>query len=109
MTDADIRSENNFTGKEVRKLYHGDKLIGVVRNLELDWPNIIGKIELAPAAEEYKQTWAYFVEHGGIVDDPPFAMPENIFDDWFVEDEEGTRKPTELPAVHADGLVWFTV
>lgn len=104
-----FRPMQQFSGTEVRKLYHGDKLIGVIRNLDMDWPNMIGSIELTQEAEPYKPAWEYFIEQGGVVDDVPFPVPDGLLDDWFVEDENGNRSETDLPAVYPDGEIWWSV
>lgn len=96
-----------FTGKECLRLFRGNEAIGKITNLDSDYPWMGGKIELTVAADKYKNLWEFWTIEGNREKEPPFDIPEDIDEDWFIEDEQGNRTQIEFPAVHADGEVWW--
>lgn len=89
------------------KLFRGTELVGTITNLDSDWPWIGGQIELTSAAEQYKHIWEFWTVEGNREKVPPFEVPEDIDENWFIEDEQGGRIQIEFPAIHADGAVWW--
>ena len=94
---------------ETLKLYHCDKLIGIVTDPELDWPWYGGKIQLTEAAKPFVRIWEFFAIEKNRQFDPPFEIPESLEENWFVEDVSGKRLALDdLPAVHPEeGTVWW--
>jgi hypothetical protein len=97
----------SFTGKEQLKLFRSSELVGTITNLDSDWPWMRGQIQLSPAAAPYKHIWEFWTTEGNREKEPPFEIPEDISENWFVENEEGERTQIEFPAVHNDGAVWW--
>ena len=87
------------------KLYHGLELIGYIKNAAPDGLWMAGEVELTPAAEAYRDAFAFMTDDEKRSSKPPFD--EAIFDNWFVEDESGIRKETIFPAVHEDGEIYW--
>lgn len=97
----------SFTGKEQLKLLRGSELVGTITNLDSDWPWMGGQIQLTPSAEPYKHIWEFWTIEGNREKDPPFEIPEDIDQNWFIEDEHGKKIQIEFPAVHNDGTAWW--
>lgn len=83
------RPSENFTGKEPLKLFRGEELIGTITNTELDWPLHEGKIELSPAVDVYRPLWEFWTIEGNRAFDPPFEIPDDIDENWFIESPAG--------------------
>jgi hypothetical protein len=108
MSDA-VRPKLTYTGKVPLKLYHGDKLIGTVTDLDSDYPWYGGKIQLTDAAKEFAHIWEFFTSEGGREKEPPFEIADEVYENWSIVDEKGLRVAIfDLPAVHSDGEVWWT-
>lgn len=108
MSDA-VRPEFTYTREGILKLYHGERLIGTVTELEMDWPWYGGKIQLTDAAKEFAHIWKFLTSEESQMSDPPFEIPDAVYENWFIEDEAGARQEIfDLPAVHSDGEVWWT-
>ncbi len=89
------------------KLVRGTELVGTITNLDSDWPWMGGQIKLTPAAQPYKHFWDFWTIEGNREKEPPFDIPEDIDENWYIEDEKGVRLHIEFPAVHNDGTVWW--
>ena len=90
------------------KLYHGSKLIGLITNPgreDMAW--MTGDIELLPAAEDYRKAFTYMTNEDE--NKAPWSDNEDVFENWFIEYEDGKRRETVFPAIHYDGEVtWRT-
>ncbi|MBX9721063.1 MAG: hypothetical protein K2X81_06700 [Candidatus Obscuribacterales bacterium] len=93
------------TENKCLKLFRRDKLIGEISNRYSDFPWQCGHIELTKAADPYRKIWEFWTTEGNREIEPPFEIPENIEEDWFIEDDKGNRTRIEFPAVHSDGEV----
>src|SRR5438046_854020 len=93
-------------------LYHGDKLIGVIKNIAVeDMSNWSGDIELAGAVGAYQVMFDYFNDENHQrepeePDEEPLPFDESLLDDWFIEDENGKRE-VSFPAVTPEGEVFW--
>ena len=88
------------------KLYRGSDIVGVVTNPEQEGPEIIAALEFTAAAAKYRELLEYTMSEKDATQDPP---PEfNFFEDWFIEDENGVKKPISIPAIYDGGtnLSW---
>jgi hypothetical protein len=89
------------------KLYHGSKLIGLITNAgreDMGWMS--GNIELTPEAEKYRDAFNFMTDEDRT---SPWPGDEAVFDNWFIEYEDGIRRETIFPAIHYDGEVtWRT-
>jgi len=100
-----FRPMPTFTGKERLELWRGDTLIGVITNLDSDWPWMIGDIDLTPAAEEYKKIWHFF-ETQDESEEPDWDLDE-IDTDWHVRFPDGDRQDVFLPMVDSQNEIWW--
>ncbi len=97
-----------FTKNTVLRLFHGTDLIGTVTNLDIDWPWYGGQVKLTEAAKPFAHIWEFYTTEGNRQVDPPFEIPDTVYQNWFVEDESGQRLALDdLPAVHTDGSIWW--
>lgn len=88
------------------KLYRGSDSVGIVSNPEQEGPEIIAGLEFTTAAAKYRELLDYMMSEIDATQDPP---PEfNIFEDWFIEDEHGVKKPIFMPTIYDGGtnLSW---
>ncbi len=97
----------SFTGKEQLRLFRGSELVGTITNLDSDFPWMGGLIQLTPAADPYRHIWEFWTTECNRENDPPFDIPEDIDENWFIEDGEGERTQIEFPAIHSDGSAWW--
>lgn len=88
------------------KLYRGADLIGIVTDPEQDGPEIIAALEFTAAAVKHKVLLEYIMSDIDATQDPPAEL--NIFDDWFIEDENGVSRPIFMPTIYDGGsnLSW---
>lgn len=93
-------------------LYHGQELIGNIRNITpedmFQWS---GSIELTNAAVNYKVMFDYFNDESRErepeePDEDELPFDETLMDDWFIEDENGRRKVSH-PVVTDEGEVFW--
>lgn len=57
--------------------------------------------------QEYREFFAFMVDEDKGNIDPPFG-PEFLDEsNWFIEDDAGTRRGIEIPAVHDDDSVMW--
>lgn len=83
------------------KLFHRSELIGVIRNASGEGTWLTGDLELTPAAQAYKDLFAFLTDEDRMLEVPPFS--KDMLNNWYIEDEHGQRKPVFVPAVHNDG------
>lgn len=83
------------------KLYHQDELLGTITDISQVGSEMMGEIELTPAAATFEAVWEYVKESARLMsgEEPPFDG-EFYFDHWFVEDENGKRDEIVVPGVH---------
>jgi hypothetical protein len=97
-----------FTGKEVYKLYHESVLIGVITNLDSDWPWMNGDIKLNPAAEPYKEFFEVitrdYSESEESAAEP--VIDEKYLENWVVEDDKGVKHSIIYPGVREGRIGW---
>jgi hypothetical protein len=88
------------------KLYRGSDIIGVVTDPEQEGPETIAGLELTEGAKKWKDLLDYIMCPKDPTQDPPFDY--DIFDEWFVEDENGNRRPIQIPGIFDGGtnLSW---
>lgn len=103
------RPSPEFTGKEVLKLLRGNELIGTITNLDSDWPLHEGDIQLTESAAPYKHIWEFWTIEGNRAVEPPFDVPEDLDENWFIEDPTGERTQVDFPAVYSDGTVIWQI
>jgi len=89
------------------KLYHKFELIGFINNPAPDGLGMVGEIQLTEAAERYREAFAFMTDDEKRSANPPFD--EDVFENWFIEDENGVRQATIFPAVHDDGEIYWRV
>jgi len=96
-----------FEGHDNRmlKLYHKSTLIGLITNPEPDGLGMVGTIQLTEAATDYKEAFHFMTDDDKRSANSPFD--EDVFENWFVEDEQGVRRETVFPAVHEDGEIYW--
>lgn len=83
------------------KLYHNNELIGEVSNPISEGLEMTGKIALYPTADSYKEVFEFVKDPDKMLggEEPPFD--ENFyFDNWFLEDDTGTRKEIVIPGIY---------
>jgi hypothetical protein len=96
-----------FTGKERLKLLRYDEFMGTITNLDSDWPWMIGMIQLEPTALTFKPLWDFWTTDDNFGEQPPFEMPKDFEEGWFIELENGELDHICFPAVHSDGEIWW--
>jgi hypothetical protein len=83
------------------KLYHGETLIGTIRRAAPSGMELGGQIELTPIAEKYSELFAFIVDKKRERSmEPPF--PEEMLENWFVENDEGVREEIGLPGIYKE-------
>ena len=82
------------------KLYRGSDVIGIVTEPAQDGPQTIAALELTAAAVNHKELLNYMMTVTRDSPDPPVEL--NIFEDWFIEDENGVKRGIFLPAIRPD-------
>jgi len=82
------------------KLYRGADILGIVTKPEQEGPQITAVLELTPAAANHKELLNYMMSVTRDSPDPPLEL--NIFQDWFIEDENGVKRGIFLPAIRPD-------
>ncbi|CAN5382379.1 hypothetical protein BH11CYA1_BH11CYA1_50750 [soil metagenome] len=82
------------------KLYRGADVLGIVTEPAQEGPETIAKLELIAAAANHKELLNYMMTVTRDSPDPPVEL--NIFEDWFIEDENGVKRGIFLPAIRPD-------
>lgn len=85
------------------KVYHGSKLLGALNEQGIDGFTVLGTVELTPAAKEYADFFAFWSNSKNYEKPSPFG--EAFYESWFVETEDGERRPIGPPNVHANGRI----
>ncbi len=83
------------------KLYHQDELLGTITEVSQVGSEMIGTIELTPAAAKFMEVWEYVKDSTRLMsgEEPPFDG-DLYFDHWFVEDQTGKRDEIIVPGIH---------
>ncbi|CAN5316777.1 hypothetical protein BH11CYA1_BH11CYA1_41180 [soil metagenome] len=81
-------------------------MVGVVTNPEQEGPETIAALQFTAAAGKYRELFSYLMSEKELGEDPPLEF--NIFEDWFIEDENGVKKAISTPAIYDGGtnLSW---
>ncbi len=82
------------------KLYRGSDVLGTVTNPEQDGPQITAVLELTDASAKYKELLDYIMSVKEDGEDPPLEL--RVYDDWFIEDEQGVKRGIFAPAIYPD-------
>ena len=90
------------------KLIHSEKVIGTITSPSQDGPWMCGDLVLDESVSDgYREFFAFMVDEDQGENDPPFG-PEFLDEShWFVEEDAGTRRGIEIPAVHDDDSVMW--
>ena len=83
------------------KLYRGADFLGIVTNPEQEGPQITGILELTAAAAKHKELLDYIMSEKESGEDPPVSL--NLWEDWFIEDQNAVKKPIFAPAIYPGG------
>lgn len=88
------------------KLYRGADVIGLLTAPSQDGPQTLANLELTPAADKHRELLEYMTTPNPDGIDPPASL--RLFDDWFIEDENGVKKEIFYPAIRPDAkfLSW---
>ena len=82
------------------KLYRGADVVGIVTEPEQEGPQITAVLELTPAAANHKELLDYIMSVKEDDQDPPVSL--NLWEDWFIEDEDGVKRGIFAPAIRSD-------
>lgn len=90
------------------KLIHAESQIGEITEPSQDGVWMSGDFVLSPSAgSEYSEFFAFMVDEDQGDNDPPFG-PEFLDEtNWFIEDDDGSRRGIEVPAIHEDNSVMW--
>lgn len=80
------------------KLYRGTDVIGIVSDPAQEGPQITADLELTPAAASHKELIDYIMSKDKGDQDPPESL--NLWEDWFIEDENGVKRGIFAPAIY---------
>ncbi len=80
------------------KLYRGADVIGIVTDPEQEGPQTTAGLELTPAAADHQEVIDYILSKKEPGQDPPESL--NLWEDWFIEDENGEKKAIHPPAIY---------
>lgn len=83
------------------KLYRGADVIGIVSDPEQEGPQTTADLELTPAAANHKELLDYIMSVKVVGEDPPESL--NLWEDWFIEDENGAKMAIYPPAIYPGG------
>lgn len=80
------------------KLFHEKHLIGIIPAPYPDGLAMQGSVELTEKAADYKELFDYWVDDNK---DPKTEekFSDALFENWFVEDEDGAKHSIGLPAI----------
>ncbi|MBP6747911.1 hypothetical protein KA344_21965 [bacterium] len=82
------------------KLYRGADVIGIVTDPAQEGPQITADLKLTPAAANHKELLDYMMSKKVRGQDPPESL--NLWEDWFIEDENGVKRGIFAPAIYPD-------
>jgi hypothetical protein len=88
------------------KLFRQTDIIGILTNPAQDGPEIVANLELTDAAANHQDLLDYIMSKKLPEQDPPELL--NLFEGWFIEDENGVKKTIFPPAIYpgAKFLSW---
>lgn len=86
------------------KLFHRQKLIGFITNEMPGNAQMVGDIELTPAAESNRDVFAFFA-HDELDTEEVSPFSGNLVEGWLLEDEGGKRREIDIPIVYPDGVI----
>lgn len=96
LQDSRTSGSNEMTDEPIVKegdryqLFHGQTLIGTITYVGLDWPWLLGDIELTEAAQAYKPIFDHFMDEDENKADLEFDE-EWFLENWYRVDEKGRR------------------
>lgn len=92
----------------ILKLFHGSKLLGTISEPSSDGLWMVGTIQLTQEAEAYKDVFAFVTDEEKMTNgqEPPFDA-NYFFDNWFIEEVDGTRKETAIPGIHDGSEIYW--
>jgi hypothetical protein len=85
------------------KLYHRAVLIGTITNVLANNHELLGAIDLLPAADAFRPVFAWIISNEKTSIEPPFS--EELLWNWYVELDSGLRTEILLPCIYAERLV----
>ena len=90
------------------KLIHSNSVIGIITSPSQDGPWMSGDLNLeSSVGPEYREFFAFMVDEDQGDTDPPFGPEFLDASNWFIEEDDGTRRGIEIPAVHNDdSIMW---
>ncbi|MFA7335706.1 MAG: hypothetical protein WC028_02890 [Candidatus Obscuribacterales bacterium] len=80
------------------KLYRNSEVLGIVTNPAQEGPEPVANLELTAAAANHKDLLDYIMSKKEPGQDPPVSL--NLFEGWFIEDENGVKKTIFPPAIY---------
>jgi len=88
------------------KLYRGTDVVGIITEPQQAGPDFSAKLELTPAASKWKALFDYIMGPKEPGADPPVEL--NIWEDWYIEDENGVMRPIHPPGLPKDAkfIMW---
>ena len=92
----------------VLKLFHLTKMLGIITEPFQDGLGMGGTVYLTEEANSYKEIFSYIVDQEKMESgqDPPFDA-SYFFDNWFIEEEDGTRKESIIPGIHEEHDIYW--
>lgn len=87
------------------KLFYKDRLIGVITNIETDFPHFTGDLKATPAFEDFREGFEFLMNDED-ADRFVGELPIDL-DNWFVENERGVKKLASV-GIHDNGTyaIW---
>ena len=83
---------------QLLKLYHEDNLVALISDHSPNGFEMHGSLQLTEKAAAYKAVLDYWADpNKDPQQEPPF--PTSLFENWFVEDQEGVRHEICIPGV----------
>jgi hypothetical protein len=98
------RSAIGPTGSS-RKLFFRDLCLGEITDVEGEFPWMSGTLQPAPAAEPFGAFFRWMTDEEHASQEPPFEADLLDDDNWFIQDEHGSKTGITVPAVYGDGLI----
>ena len=89
------------------KLFHKDMHIGNITYLGYENAWIEGEVTLLPAADPYKEFFAYMTgDDTDFSEDPPYGEDLLSPDNWYVEDDKG-KHGIEVPFIRNSRFIYW--
>jgi len=90
------------------KLVHRDAVIGTIMSPSQDGPWMSGTLAIRQdVSEAYYAFFEFMTNEDQGNTGPPFSEEFLDEDNWFVVDEDGTKRGIEVPAVHDNDFVMW--